>query len=92
MQFSGSCNFVVSHLNSIPYPEKPPLLFWLINLFLLPFEKIAGLSSRLPSAFAGIVCCLAIFYSEWNFIVAIYKAPSDNSLSLHPHLYDSDNV
>ncbi|OQZ04782.1 MAG: hypothetical protein B6D34_02180 [Candidatus Brocadia sp. UTAMX1] len=92
MQFSGSYNFVVSRLNSIPYPEKPPLLFWPINLFSLPFEKIAGLSFRLPSAFSGIVCCLAIFCFEWNFMVAIYEARPDNSLSLHPHLYDSDNI
>lgn len=55
-------NFVVPHLNSAPYPDKPPLLFWLINLFSLPFGKITALSSRFPSAFAGIGCCLAIFY------------------------------
>ncbi|BBO16409.1 glycosyltransferase [Candidatus Brocadia pituitae] len=55
-------NFVVPHLNSAPYPDKPPLLFWLINLFSLSFGKITALSSRLPSAFAGIGCCLALFY------------------------------
>ncbi|TVM02956.1 MAG: hypothetical protein CV087_07715 [Candidatus Brocadia sp. WS118] len=55
-------NFIVPHLNSAPYPDKPPLLFWLINVFSLPAGKITALSSRLPSAFAGIGCCLAIFY------------------------------
>lgn len=55
-------NFIVPHLNSAPYPDKPPLLFWLINVFSLPFGKITALSSRLPSAFTGIGCCLAIFY------------------------------
>ena len=55
-------NFIVPHLNSAPYPDKPPLLFWLINLFSLPFGKITALSARLPSAFAGIGCCLAVFY------------------------------
>lgn len=55
-------NFIVPHLNSAPYPDKPPLLFWLINLFSFPFGKITALSSRLPSAFTGIGCCLAIFY------------------------------
>ncbi|MCC7211012.1 MAG: glycosyltransferase family 39 protein [Candidatus Brocadia sp.] len=55
-------NFVVPHLNSAPYPDKPPLLFWLINLFSLSSGKITALSSRLPSAFAGIGCCLALFY------------------------------
>lgn len=55
-------NFIVPHLNSAPYPDKPPLLFWLINLFSLPFGKITALSSRLPSAFAGIGSCLALFF------------------------------
>ena len=54
-------NFIVPHLNSVPYPDKPPLLFWLINLFSIPFGKITALSSRLPSAFAGIGSCLALF-------------------------------
>ncbi|MDQ1271731.1 MAG: hypothetical protein QG591_361 [Planctomycetota bacterium] len=54
-------NFIVPHLNSAPYPDKPPLLFWLINLFSIPFGKITALSSRLPSAFAGIGSCLALF-------------------------------
>lgn len=60
MRESG--DFIVPHLNSVPYPDKPPLLFWLINVFSVPFGKITALSSRLPSAFAGIGCCLAIFY------------------------------
>ncbi|MBI2557662.1 MAG: glycosyltransferase family 39 protein [Planctomycetes bacterium] len=61
-EMRDSGNFIVPHLNSEPYPDKPPLLFWLINLFSIPFGKITALSSRLPSAFAGIACCLAIFY------------------------------
>ena len=39
-------NFIVPHLNSVPYPDKPPLLFWLINLFSIPFGKITALSSQ----------------------------------------------
>ena len=61
-EMRDSGNFIVPHLNSEPYPDKPPLLFWLINLFSIPFGKITAVSSRLPSAFAGIGCCLAIFY------------------------------
>lgn len=64
MRESG--DFIVPHLNSAPYPDKPPLLFWLINLFSIPFGKITALSSRLPSALAGIGCCLAIFYFGKN--------------------------
>lgn len=55
-------NYIVPHLNSTPYPDKPPLLFWLINVFSSPFGEITALSSRLPSAFAGIACCVALFY------------------------------
>lgn len=54
--------YIVPHLNSAPYPDKPPLLFWLINISSLPFGKITALSARLPSAFAGIGCCIAVFY------------------------------
>src|SRR3989304_7284167 len=61
-EMRDSVNFIVPHLISEPYPDKPPLLFWLINLFSIPFGKITAVSSRLPSAFAGIGCCLAIFY------------------------------
>ena len=61
-EMRDSGNFIVPHLNSEPYPDKPPLLFWLINLFSIPFGKITALSSRLPSAFAGIGCCLALFF------------------------------
>src|SRR3972149_164586 len=57
-----SGNFIIPHLISNPFHDKPCLLFWFINLFSIPFGKITALSSRLPSAFAGIGFCLAIFY------------------------------
>ncbi|MFM2481545.1 ArnT family glycosyltransferase [Celerinatantimonas sp. YJH-8] len=28
-----SHNYLVPHLNGLPYPDKPPLLFWIINIF-----------------------------------------------------------
>ena len=61
-EMRDSGNFIVPHLNSAPYPDKPPLLFWLINICSIPFGKITALSARLPSAFAGIGCCLTVFY------------------------------
>ncbi|HHT9110458.1 MAG TPA: ArnT family glycosyltransferase [Candidatus Brocadiaceae bacterium] len=61
-EMRDSGNFIVPHLNSTPYPDKPPLLFWLINVFSIPFGKITALSARLPSALAGIGCCIALFY------------------------------
>lgn len=76
MRESG--NFIVPHLNSAPYPDKPPLLFWLINIFSVPFGKITAVSSRLPSAFAGIGCCLAVFclgrYLYQNTRIALLSA------------------
>jgi len=61
-----SGNFILPQLNGKPYPDKPPFLFWLINLFSIPFGKITPLSARLPSAFAGVGCCLAMFYFAKN--------------------------
>src|SRR3970040_3158278 len=53
-EMRDSGNFIVPHLNSEPYPDKPPLLFWLINVFSIPFGKITALSSRLRSSFHTI--------------------------------------
>lgn len=61
-EMQETSRYIVPHLNSAPYPDKPPLLFWLINVFSIPFGKITAFSSRLPSAFAGIGCCIALFY------------------------------
>lgn len=56
-EMRDSGNFIVPHLNSAPYPDKPPLLFWLVNLFSIPFGKITALSSRLlqPLQASGVV-------------------------------------
>ncbi len=61
-EMRDSGNFIVPHLNSEPYPDKPPLLFWLINTSSLLPGEITPLSARLPSALAGIGCCLAVFF------------------------------
>lgn len=57
-----SKDFVLPHLNGEKYPDKPPVHFWLIILFSLPFGKITELSARLPSAMAGIGCVITIYY------------------------------
>ena len=61
-EMRDSGNFIVPHLNSEPYPDKPPLMFWLINTSSLLPGEITPLSARLPSALAGIGCCLAVFF------------------------------
>ena len=45
-------NFILPHLNGEVYPDKPPLLFWLIDLFSIPFKTVTEFSARLPSALA----------------------------------------
>lgn len=55
-------DFVLPHLNYEKYPDKPPVLFWLINIFSIPFGEITELSARMPAAFAGIGCVLLIYF------------------------------
>ena len=55
-------NYILPHLNSEKYPDKPPVFFWLIILFSLPFGEITELSARMPSAFAGIFGTLITYY------------------------------
>ena len=61
-EMRDSGNFIVPHLNSDPYPDKPPLLFWLINVSSLLPGEISPLTARIPSALAGVGCCLAVFF------------------------------
>jgi 4-amino-4-deoxy-L-arabinose transferase-like glycosyltransferase len=62
-----SKNFILPRLNGEIYPDKPPLLFWLIDLFSMPFNKVTEFSARLPSALAGIGCCVAVFFLGKSF-------------------------
>ncbi|MGR3178158.1 MAG: ArnT family glycosyltransferase [Candidatus Anammoxibacter sp.] len=57
-----SNDFVLPHLNGEKYPDKPPILFWLIILFSIPFGAVTELSARLPSALAGIGCAITTYY------------------------------
>jgi 4-amino-4-deoxy-L-arabinose transferase-like glycosyltransferase len=48
-----SGDFVVPHINSVVYFEKPPLLYWLAAASMVVLGKNAT-AARLPSALAGI--------------------------------------
>jgi len=49
-------HWLVPHINGEPYPDKPPLLFWLINASsLLTGGEINGVSARLPSLLGAIL-------------------------------------
>lgn len=63
-----SKDFILPHLNGETYSQKPPLLFWLIILFSLPFGEVTELSARLPSALAGIGCVIATFSLGKRFV------------------------
>lgn len=60
MQITG--DYILPHLNFEKYPDKPPVLFWLINLFSIPFGKITALSARLHSALSGIGCAILLYF------------------------------
>jgi 4-amino-4-deoxy-L-arabinose transferase-like glycosyltransferase len=46
--------WAVPHVNGEVTTDKPPLFFWLIALFSLPFGKVLSLTARLPSILASL--------------------------------------
>lgn len=46
--------WIVPHVNGEINTHKPPLFFWLIALFSLPFGEVSSLTARLPSMLAGL--------------------------------------
>ena len=57
-------NFLVPHLNGIPYHHKPPLLFWIIN-FIWSFTEVNSLTARIVSPLFGLgTIVLTLFASK----------------------------
>jgi len=56
----ASSNFVVPHLNYVPYIEKPPLLYWL-TAFSMKLLGVNELGARLAGACAALLGVLATF-------------------------------
>lgn len=56
-----SGNYLVPHLNFVPYLEKPPMLYWLIALSYKVFG-ISTFAARLIPVSAGALLCLVTFY------------------------------
>jgi 4-amino-4-deoxy-L-arabinose transferase-like glycosyltransferase len=46
--------WVVTHVNGKVNTHKPPLFFWLISLFSLPFGTVLSFTARLPSVLAAL--------------------------------------
>ena len=62
MEMKESGNWRLPHLNGQLYAEKPPLFFWLVNLFTLCWGTYNEMANRLPSALAGLATILLIFF------------------------------
>lgn len=54
-------NYIVPHLNFVPYLEKPPMLYWLIVLSYHLFG-VSAFGARLVPVVSGAVVCLSLFY------------------------------
>jgi len=54
-------DWFVLRLNNEPYPDKPPLYFWMVGLFSLPEKQVGPWSARLPLALSGIATVLLAF-------------------------------
>lgn len=54
--------WILPHLNSEIYPDKPPLFFWLIGFFSFFTGGVTEVSARLPSALAAVGCTLLTYF------------------------------
>lgn len=54
--------WIIPHLNSEVYPDKPPLFFWLIAFTAKAIGGINEFAARFPSAFFGLLTLLLIFF------------------------------
>jgi 4-amino-4-deoxy-L-arabinose transferase-like glycosyltransferase len=70
-------HWFVPHINGEPYPDKPPLMFWLINVSsLLTGGQINGVSARLPSLLGSILSLWAMtrLLVRWHSTEAAWRA------------------
>ena len=54
-------DFVVPHLNYVPYIEKPPLLYWL-TAFSMRLFGVNEFAARLPNALAALIGVLVTYF------------------------------
>jgi 4-amino-4-deoxy-L-arabinose transferase-like glycosyltransferase len=55
-------DFIVPHFNGALRPDKPPLVYWLMHLGYLATGGWGELGARLPSAIAGILTLIVIYF------------------------------
>ena len=62
-----SHDWVISHLDGVPYMEKAPLLYWMISVCYLIFG-VHDWVARIPIALAAVLLCWTTFrYGAWAF-------------------------
>ena len=62
-----SHDWVISHLDGVPYMEKAPLLYWMISVCYLIFG-VYDWVARIPIALAAVLLCWTTFrYGAWAF-------------------------
>jgi len=57
----ASGDFIVPHLNGVPYIEKPPLLYWLMSLSMSVFGPTPA-AARLVPAGAMLALCAGLYH------------------------------
>ncbi len=70
-------DWFVMHLHGEPYPDKPPLMFWLMNAAsIFTGGEINGLSARLPSLLGAILVLWATarLMERWRDGAAAWRA------------------
>ena len=60
-------HWAVPHVNGVVTTDKPPLFFWLIALFSLPYHRVSSFTARLPSilAYLGSVALTVRLGRRW---------------------------
>lgn len=59
-----SKNWIIPHLNGVPYIEKPPLLYWTIALLFKVFGKSVFIARFVPATFGLLTCVLVTRFSS----------------------------
>jgi len=54
-------DWVLLHINGVPYPDKPPLFFWLMALTCVSTGTVSAWAIRLTSAVAGLGCLVLTY-------------------------------
>lgn len=70
-------DWFVLHLHGEPYPDKPPLMFWLMNVAtIVTGGNINGLAARLPSLFGAILALWATarLMERWRDSTTAWRA------------------